>query len=288
MIDRDKLPYIQNILSMHNQNVDLTMAYNLMTSLKDNHTKHILKHLSDHAQTMYTFKTVGMKLLEGYADGNLLKFYTCLFNLMYKELQIDFLTRVLTATRKCKHRESEILDSFSPNQMLSKTELLNAIENFVPLSEEDQITIFGSWFGSILIPNLHKKVNKINCIDLDDEALRIAKNYFFNNLNNIEYISGDVFKKNLSRYKKTKLIINTSCEHMPAMKDWPFWNSVNSECYFAFQSNNMIGIEGHVNCVETLEEFKNQLPETAKILHTEEIEDTRGTRYMLVGKITSD
>ena len=47
----------------------------------------------------------------------------------------------------------------------------------------------------------------------------------------------------------------------------------------------MFGIEGHINCVNSLEEFKSQLPERARVLYQEEIEDTRGTRYMLVGKL---
>jgi hypothetical protein len=62
---------------------------------------------------------------------------------------------------------------------------------------------------------------------------------------------------------------------------------LSDNCYFAFQSNNMFGIEGHVNCVNSLQEFKDQMPERAEILFEEEVEDTRGTRYMLVGKLTS-
>jgi hypothetical protein len=49
----------------------------------------------------------------------------------------------------------------------------------------------------------------------------------------------------------------------------------------------MFDIEGHVNCVNSLQEFKDQMPERAEILFEEEVEDTRGTRYMLVGKLTS-
>ena len=85
---------------------------------------------------------------------------------------------------------------------------------------------------------------------------------------------------------------------MPPMKEWKWFElgslkedgilgkdpKLSSNCYFAFQSNNMFGIEGHVNCVNSLEEFKDQMPKRAKILYEEEVKDTRGTRYMLVGK----
>jgi len=284
MIDRDKLPYIKNILSLHNDHVDLTMAYNIITSLKDKNTYHFLKQVSDNLNSLYEFKTIGLNLLEGEKEGNLYQFYTNLLKITNRELDIDYLSNVLLAGRRFKDREADILDSFSPNQLASKTELLNAVDNVVPLETTDEITIFGSWYGSVLVPKLQNKVARINCIDLDKKSLRIAKNTLFQNLENIEYIEGDVFKKDLKRYQYTKLFINTSCEHMPAMKEWPYWNGLNHEFYFAFQSNNMFGIEGHINCVNNIEEFEDQLPERAEVLYKEEIEDTRGTRYMLVGK----
>ena len=90
---------------------------------------------------------------------------------------------------------------------------------------------------------------------------------------------------------------------MPPMKEWKWFGAgaletdinksifktpkLPNDCYFVFQSNNMFGIEGHVNCVNSLEEFKDQLPERAEVLFEEEVEDTRGTRYMLVGKFNS-
>jgi hypothetical protein len=90
---------------------------------------------------------------------------------------------------------------------------------------------------------------------------------------------------------------------MSPMKDWKWFGAgalsndqdtsifrtpkLLDDCYFAFQSNNMFGIEGHVNCVNSLQEFKDQMPQRAEILFEEEVEDTRGTRYMLVGKLTA-
>ena len=128
--------------------------------------------------------------------------------------------------------------------------------------------------------------------------LKIAKNKFFPNCDNLEFVVGDVFADCKRFYLDTNLIINTSCEHMPPMKEWPWFGpgaliedgvlgkdpKLSSNCYFAFQSNNMFGIEGHINCVNSLQEFEDQLPERAEVLYREEVEDTRGTRYMLVGK----
>jgi hypothetical protein len=63
---------------------------------------------------------------------------------------------------------------------------------------------------------------------------------------------------------------------------------VRDDAYFAFQSNNMYGIQGHVNCVDTIEDFKKQLPKHAVVLHQEELTDDRGTRFTLVGRAWSD
>ena len=37
--------------------------------------------------------------------------------------------------------------------------------------------------------------------------------------------------------------------------------------------------------VNSLEEFKSQLPKNSEVLIEEEIDDSRGIRYMLIGKI---
>jgi uncharacterized CHY-type Zn-finger protein len=196
-------------------------------------------------------------------------------------------------------RKDDILDSFSSNQCRSKSALLNAVDKLDILDANSTVVIWGGWYGSILIPHLTNKVKKIINIDLDDEATKISKK-FFSNFENVDYICDDIFKKYRDVYLDTNLIINTSCEHMLPMKEWKWFGAgamskdTNTEifrnpklpddCYFAFQSNNMFDIEGHINCVNSLEEFKDQLPERAKVLHEEKIVDTRGTRYMLVGK----
>lgn len=201
-------------------------------------------------------------------------------------ISLDLFKHVLKEIKNTD-RADDIIDSFSSNQFKSKGKLLELIDNLNILDNQSEIVIFGCWYGSVLIPALSPKVKKITGIDLDDAVIKIAKNSFFKNYNNIEFIVGDVFLKNLSRYKDTKLIINTSCEHMPPMSTWPWWNNLQNNAYFAFQSNNMDQIEGHVNCVQSLEEFKTQLPLNSQVLFEDELEDERGTRYTLVGKITS-
>jgi len=246
MIDRENIQYVKNILNVSNQSIDYTTIDNVMQTIHEH---------------------------------------------------VD--------------RKDDILDSFSSNQCRSKSALLNEVDKLDILDANSTVVIWGGWYGSILIPHLTNKVKKIINIDLDDAATKISKK-FFSNFENVDYICDDIFKTYRDIYLDTNLIINTSCEHMPPMKEWEWFKyssmetdtvypkgyaddkphrrklfkspKFSSNCYFAFQSNNMFDIEGHINCVNSLEEFKDQLPERAKVLHEEKIVDTRGTRYMLVGK----
>lgn len=202
-------------------------------------------------------------------------------------IDLDLFKRVLTVIKNEPILYLDIIDSFSNNQFKSKAHLLEKIDQLDILDSESEVVIFGCWYGSIIIPALSSKVKKITGIDLDDMTIRIAQNRFFPNYKNVIFRTRDVFVDQ-QRHHDAKLFINTSCEHMPPMKEWPFWAELNADAYFAFQSNNMDWIEEHVNCVHSLEEFKNQLPKNSKVLIEDEIEDTRGTRYTIIGKIQNE
>jgi len=176
---------------------------------------------------------------------------------------------------------SDLLDSYSPNQFLSKERLIEHINTLSILNSDSLVSILGSWYGSIFVPAF-RNVKELVLIDIDDNPIRIAKNRLFNHYKNIDYITADVFDLNrhLGRVENANLIVNTSCEHMKPMSEL----NLNTNAYFAYQSNNMKGIDGHINCVESLTEFKSQLPKNTKILIEDEIKDNRGTRFILVGK----
>lgn len=200
-------------------------------------------------------------------------------------IDLDLFKNIINEIKENPTFADDIIDSYSNNQFLSKQKLIDMISQ-LPLSSEGlDIIIFGSWYGSILIPGLTKKAKRITGIDLNEDVLKIAKNRLFANSNNLEFITGDVFEKDLSRYHTADLIINTSCEHMHPMKDWPYWHKMKSNMCFAFQSNNMYGINGHINCVDSVEHFKNQLPDNCVVLDQHELVEERGTRFTLAGHI---
>jgi len=206
-----------------------------------------------------------------------------------KTLQ-NIITNLISSSMREVREDKDLLDSYSPNQFLSKLNLINHIKSLNILNKDSEIVIFGSWYGSILIPAFYDEVKKITCIDQDPKVISRAKYNLFKDLD-VDFITGDVFEFR-DQYKNTDLFINTSCEHMKPMREWgpapeyknPWWDRV-SPAYFAFQSNAMFDIPTHTNCVNNIEEFKKQLPDRAKVLIEDEIPDERGTRFTLIGKI---
>jgi len=206
-----------------------------------------------------------------------------------KTLQ-NIITNLISSSMREVREDKDLLDSYSPNQFLSKLNLINHIRSLNILNKDSEIVIFGSWYGSILIPAFYDEVKKITCIDQDPKVISRAKHNLFKDLD-IDFITGDVFEFR-DQYKTADLFINTSCEHMKPMREWgpaptyknPWWDRV-SPAYFAFQSNAMFDIPTHINCVNNIEEFKKQLPDRAEVLIEDKIPDERGTRFTLIGKI---
>ena len=178
---------------------------------------------------------------------------------------------------------TDLLDSYSPNQFKSKERLIKLLKDQLILNTNFEIVILGCWYGSILIPSL-KQSKRITAIDINPTTISIAKNRLFSHYENVDWITSDVFDDNrYGRIKNENLIINTSCEHMKSMKELKPLRE--SKSYFAFQSNNMYNIKDHINCVSTIEEFKTQLPDNAEVLIEDKLKEDRGIRFTLIGKL---
>ena len=203
-------------------------------------------------------------------------------------MDLKLLQNIMEEVRENK----DLLDSFSPNQFLSKMNLINHVKSLNFLNKDSEIVIFGSWYGSILIPAFYDEVKKITCIDMDSKIISKAKYKIFKDYN-VDFICGDIFDDFRNQFKTADLFINTSCEHMKPMNEWgpapqyknPWWTRVKEGSHFAFQSNAMFDIPTHINCVNNIEEFKKQLSILHKVIIEDEIPDERGTRFTLIGQI---
>ena len=77
-------------------------------------------------------------------------------------------------------------------QFDSKNKLFEAMDSLDIPYKDCNVVIFGSWYGSIIVAELSDKVKAITAIDLDDETIKIAKNRFFPDSNNISTCSGNL------------------------------------------------------------------------------------------------
>lgn len=201
--------------------------------------------------------------------------------MVLKSIGIDLFKSIINESKE----NPDLLDSYSLNQFKSKENLLHHISKLELINPH--IVILGSWYGSILIPALVDQAERITCIDIDERVIAIAKNRLFKKYKNVDFICSDIFDVNRNgRIKNSNLIINTSCEHMSSMSELPVLYKSNA--YFAFQSNNMYDIPTHINCVSNIEEFYSQLPHNASVIAEDAVEDDRGTRFTIIGKLCAE
>lgn len=175
------------------------------------------------------------------------------------------------------------------------------------------IEVIGSWFGFPLIETLERSFNAYYArhsgarkpmrnyvlYDLDQENHRVAEMYSrmykeYSN-NNVDFhltYKGDFFQNQNGRH--VSLIVNTSQEHMPYIDNY----FIKNEPLVVVQSNNMVDIDEHTNCVRDEFELAKNLniskilfgghlpflnPYTLKDLYSED-ESIKYERYMVIGK----
>lgn len=274
MIDRDDLKFFKNIIDLNNKDTKYKTLDDVVFSLR----------ADDRYGFLYSILS---------ATNNKLNF--------------SLLENVINVIRKEPEFEQSLLDSFSTPQVNAKFNIINHLEKLGILNEQSEVVIFAGWYGSIFVPVLAPKVKKITLIDIDEKVINVAQNRLFMNYENVNFIAADIFEDFRLEYEKADLFINTSCEHMRPMSEWgpkgprslykdspfgepvtrkvPWWTRMKKGANFAFQSNDMFNIDTHVNCVNNVKEFKLQLPENFEVQIEDEINDERGTRFTVIGKI---
>ena len=188
-----------------------------------------------------------------------------------------FSTGVLHVNHYYPHRVKDFAKSFSENQVLAKSWLVEQLSMSSAASIKNKnITILGSWYGTVLVPLLKyylTDIKNIHLIDYDDETLKIAKWLHEDITTETKDVSFDL------KEIEADIIINTSCEHMWHMKD------INMKGLCAFQSNDFTQEDAHVNCVYDLNEFKEQTGITNIYYEGEKPFDNYHDckRFMLIG-----
>ena len=113
-----------------------------------------------------------IKKIRGVSHGigvNKLHYDTTTYELTYSldEILINIMGEI--------RENDDLLDSLSPNQFNTKLKLVEAGNKLDFLNKDSKIVIFGSWYGSILIPAFYHKVKQIVCVDTDAQVISRSK-----------------------------------------------------------------------------------------------------------------
>lgn len=179
------------------------------------------------------------------------------------------------------------IDSFSPSQVESKTWLVDTL-SIIPI-KEPRIQLFGGWNGilitRLLIQNLDN-VKKIHNIDLDEKSIKVFMKYRWETQDRQRLSSAvaDVRTPHKSDIG-ADIVINTSSEHMPNLKEIIKDKEYKPECLFALQSNNMFHVEDHINCVNDEQELIDK-SELSKVVYRGSLDMPNGyKRFMVFGYV---
>lgn len=176
--------------------------------------------------------------------------------------------------KKFPHRAADIAQSFDDKQIKCKTWMYNELLT-LDLPTPKRVYIAGSWFGNVLTPlirSLYSDV-EIRLHDLDEEAIKIAKEYYFKDDDLV-----NPYLKDATDYyydRKNAMVINASCEHMSPL-------NIRRGCVVVLQSNDYREVEEHINCVDSPEQLADQY-RVKEVLYSGELEFEKYTRFMVIG-----
>lgn len=171
------------------------------------------------------------------------------------------------------------VDALSPGQTISKEWLIrSALDIWGDDSFSDTVMV-GGWLGTLpfTLETRGIDVHRWVSVDIDQTANVVSRA-----LNGPHFNAVD---ENMYEYdySKAKLVINTACEHITDIDKW--LALLPKGCKVILQTNNMFGIDDHVNCVNTLGEFINQVNGIAvEVGATKELPWHGWKRFMLLGE----
>ena len=161
---------------------------------------------------------------------------------------------------KYPHRYKDFAYSIRKNQWQSKSWLMEML-SVINDKESPVIWVLGSWYGTVIVPLIFeyiKDAKEIHLFDYDEEVFEIChslhKKWNKKIVRHCKDINFEIDQ--LKSYDvQPDIVINTSCEHMWFMQDLLL---KDKSILYAFQSNNFKLESAHINCTDSLEEFKNQ------------------------------
>ncbi len=186
------------------------------------------------------------------------------------------------------------IESVSPNQILCKQwlvdELTNVVLNKRQYWSETKYTIelIGGWFAWPLLSYIDNiPIEKVRNVDLDPFCSQLSQKYYEIFSPSFEYVfvNEDIMNiKQNTDTRKTRFVINTSCEHMRPMKEIVSSREyIKEKAVLVLQSNDKIDEPDHINCVSSAEQLVDQSG-CEKIYYMGEKDMGDYKRFMVIGK----
>lgn len=168
-------------------------------------------------------------------------------------------------------------DGLSRFQMQSKVWAANTLKDY----DLGHVYMCGGWIGTLarIIQDVSKTATKITSYDIDDVANKAGMilNLDLASSNKYAAINQDIYTLD---YSVPDTVVNTICEHIPNFQQW--LDMIPAGKLLLLQTNNMFEMQDHVNCVETLDEFKKQCQDI-DIAYSGTISYAGWHRFMIVG-----
>lgn len=193
------------------------------------------------------------------------------------------LTNAMYANKDVAPRYDEFRDMFSSGQLISKFWML---ERLARVNERIEFPIqstmvVGGWYG-LMSYFLHKQFPGTHnySLDIEQQCTDYINLAFNAQADRIVAVSADMYEFNYDA-PSYDLIINSACEHIPDVRQW--LDKLPKGQLVALQSNNNDSIPDHINCPQSLQQFRDQV----QLSSTEEVGELNFpmyTRYMIIGR----
>lgn len=177
--------------------------------------------------------------------------------------------------------DDEIRDALSKGQLCSKLWLAEAYRCCVAGNKTVDALIVGGWIGTLSYILLQQNDNLlITSLDINPFCARSAAQINHGFSKSFAAITHDMYE--YDRYEDFQVVINTSCEHIPDVRAW--LDKLAKGTIVILQSNDYFVDEDHINCVSSIEEFKDKTL-LSEVLYADSRNFGVYTRFMIIGKI---
>jgi trans-aconitate methyltransferase len=180
-------------------------------------------------------------------------------------------------------RIPDIINSLDKKQIESKKWLVDTLAEYY--TGNDTFIIGGGWYGLLgYLVKLKFPDHKIVNTDIDEKAIKIAKQMFPEVKHQVIDMINENYSENWAYQHNEGVFISTSIEHIHT-DDVDSIMFYNPNKMVALQSNNFYDHPTHINCSETLDDFKEYIsPMLKEVYYAGELYLDDYTRFMIIGR----